>query len=82
MTIAYMDLFYILSIGGIVAVLIMMEAQINQIKKMMEEKKYVYIYTRGKKEFITGSYQVAINRNHSGDIYAIDIEDGVKYIVS
>jgi uncharacterized membrane protein YqgA involved in biofilm formation len=37
MTIAYMDLFYILSIGGIVAVLIMMEAQINQIKKMMEE---------------------------------------------
>ena len=48
----------------------------------MEEKKYVYIYTRGKKEFITGSYQVAINRNHSGDIYAIDIEDGVKYIVS
>lgn len=37
MTIAYMDLFYIIAIGGIVAVLIMMEAQINQIKKMMEE---------------------------------------------
>ena len=37
MTIHIIDLFYILSIGGIIGVLIMMEAQINQIKKMMEE---------------------------------------------
>lgn len=37
MKIHVMDLFYVLSIGGIIGVLIMMEAQINQIKKMMEE---------------------------------------------
>lgn len=37
MKIHIMDLFYVLSIGGIIGVLIMMEAQINQIKKMMEE---------------------------------------------
>ena len=37
MKIHIIDLFYILSIGGIIGVLIMMEAQINQIKKMMEE---------------------------------------------
>jgi uncharacterized membrane protein YqgA involved in biofilm formation len=37
MKIHFIDLFYVLSIGGIIGVLIMMEAQINQIKKMMEE---------------------------------------------
>ena len=37
MKIHIIDLFYVLSIGGIIGVLIMMEAQINQIKKMMEE---------------------------------------------
>lgn len=37
MKIHIIDLFYILSIGGIIGVLIMMESQINQIKKMMEE---------------------------------------------
>ena len=37
MTIHMLDLFYIISIGGIIGVLIMMESQINQIKKMMEE---------------------------------------------
>jgi len=49
---------------------------------MKEEKKYVYLYKRGNEEFITGSYQLAVNRNQSNDLYVIDILDGLKYLLT
>ena len=48
---------------------------------MSDKKEYVYIYKRGKEEFITGSYQLALNRNHSDKIYVLSNE-GIRYLLN
>tara|TARA_R110000751_G_scaffold130542_2_gene232529 strand:- start:1186 stop:1350 length:165 start_codon:yes stop_codon:yes gene_type:complete len=47
--------------------------------KNWEEEEYVYVYEIGKKEFVTGSYQLALNRNQSDNIYVLSNKQ--KYLL-
>jgi hypothetical protein len=48
---------------------------------MSDKEEYVYIYKKDGDEFITGSYQLALLRNHQDEKIYVLSNKGVKYLL-